>query len=199
MIIISFQYVRKSKIVVWPAWCTSQSYKGSILLDKNIKLSVKTVWHCREDHQKCNEQVTPNVWYHHAKFHIYHIQGVWENPNVKVFDKPTLDQPKTCKLSPLNTHTWVAQSIMFMIFLNYALTIHLKYNGQESNQESNKQCKHSDDSHSSAKLQVMLVMSPKYITVTHNILCLIFLTCVSTMHHKTTVDTPPKKTKNKNF
>ena len=26
--------------------------------------------------------------YHHANFDIYHIYSVWENPNVKVFQKP---------------------------------------------------------------------------------------------------------------
>ena len=37
---------------------------------------------------KCNEKVKFNVKYHHAKLAFYYIYGVWENPNIKVFDKP---------------------------------------------------------------------------------------------------------------
>ena len=66
-------------------------------MDKNIKFSVKAVsHHCDlefdillyQGHWKCNEQVKPNVYYHHAKFDIYNIRSVWENPDAKVFDKP---------------------------------------------------------------------------------------------------------------
>ena len=43
--------------------------------------------------------------YHHAKFDIYYIYGVWANPSVKVLDKPRhLTKRKTYKLLPLNTH-----------------------------------------------------------------------------------------------
>ena len=65
-----------------------------------------------QGHWKWYEQVKLNEEYHHAKFDIYYIHGVWENPNVKVFDKPRhVTDQKTCKLSPLNTHISVAQFI----------------------------------------------------------------------------------------
>ena len=62
---------------------------------KNIKFSIKTVWHrCNFETQarslkvvswrRC-EWVELNEYYHHAKFDIYHISGVWENPNIKSF------------------------------------------------------------------------------------------------------------------
>ena len=44
---------------------------------------------------KLYEQVKLKDYYHQAIFDIYHTDGVWENPDVKVFDKPTLNQPKT--------------------------------------------------------------------------------------------------------
>ena len=40
-----------------------------------------------QGHWKWNEKLYLNESYHHANFDIYHIYSVWENPNVKVFDK----------------------------------------------------------------------------------------------------------------
>ena len=34
------------------------------------------------------EQLEFSELYHRAQFDIYHIYGVWVNPNVKAFDKP---------------------------------------------------------------------------------------------------------------
>ena len=52
---------------------------------------------------KWYEQVKLNEQHHHAKFDIYHICGVWVNPNVKILNKPRhLTNEK--QLSPLNIH-----------------------------------------------------------------------------------------------
>ena len=54
-------------------------------------------------HWKWYEQVKLNKKCHHAKFDIYHIYGVWINPNIKVFDKPW-DLINENMLSLFNTH-----------------------------------------------------------------------------------------------
>ena len=61
--------------------------------------------------QKCNEQVKPNMWYNHAKFDIYYIYDVGENPKVKDFKKTrhlTTKNMKNfsleCTLESYNSH-----------------------------------------------------------------------------------------------
>ena len=81
-------------------------------------------------HWKWYDYVKHKVQYQHVKFHISHIYGVWANPNVKVFNKPTLDQRKTFQLPLLNTH--VTQIILCIIFFMYVATIQpLKCRGQD--------------------------------------------------------------------
>ena len=70
-------------------------------------------------------------------FDIYHIYGVWVNPNVIVFDKPRhlTDQNHSNYLPWI--HTTVAQIILRIIYLMYIATIqHLHYRGQESETHS---------------------------------------------------------------
>ena len=50
----------------------------------NIAVTLKYA----QGHWKCYEQVKLNEQHHHAKFDIYHIYGVWANPNIKVFNNP---------------------------------------------------------------------------------------------------------------
>ena len=59
-------------------------------MKNNISFSVKTVWHCcdleiQSRSLKVYERVKLNEYYHHEKFDIYHIYGIWENRNFKVF------------------------------------------------------------------------------------------------------------------
>ena len=74
----------------WSTWFSQQLYKVSTKSEKNIKFSVKTVWHC------CDLEIPSRslkvVWKGKAqsvlpacKFDIYHIYSVRENSNVKVF------------------------------------------------------------------------------------------------------------------
>ena len=56
----------------------------------SIFFSVKTVWQSvtlkyNQGHWKWYEYVKLNEYYNYAKFAIYHIYGVRENRNVKVF------------------------------------------------------------------------------------------------------------------
>ena len=88
---------------------------------------------------RINEQVKLNVKYHHAKFDIYYIYEVWQNPDFKVFDMPRhlTNQKHVSYL--LWTDNRVAQFILCMIFLMYVATIqYLNYSRQKSKQESKK-------------------------------------------------------------
>ena len=55
---------------------------------------------------------------HHAKFDIQHIYGVWENPNVKDFDKPRDLTPTKNLFSPLTTHVTQIILCIFFFFSN---------------------------------------------------------------------------------
>ena len=76
-----------------------------------------------QSYWKWYEQVKLNEKYHHAKFHIYDIYDVWENPNFKVFDKPRhLTYQKHHHL-PWK-HTKFTSIILCVIFLRYVATVH---------------------------------------------------------------------------
>ena len=65
---------------------------------------------------------------------LFHLCGVWENPNVKVFDKARhLTDQKHVNYLPW-THTKVEQFILYIpIHTMYVATIqHLNYSRQES-------------------------------------------------------------------
>ena len=68
---------------------------------------------------------------------MYHINGVWENPNVKVFDEPRhLTDQKHVNYFHW-TRTRVAQFILCITLLMFKATIqHLNNRRQESKQES---------------------------------------------------------------
>ena len=74
----------------------------------------------------------------HVKFGIYYTYGVWENPKVKVFNKPRhfTDQKH------VNYLLWnprVTQFILGMVFLMYLAPLqYLNHSRQESKQESKK-------------------------------------------------------------
>ena len=72
-------------------------------------------------------------------------------PILKFRQAQTLDQPKTCKSSQMNTHKsrtiYIVQDLLNVL----ANIQHLSYSRQESEQEANKKSKRSDDSYSSAK------------------------------------------------
>ena len=57
-------------------------------LDRNIFIKNYLRFKYGQDHWKWYEQVTLSDLYQQAKCDIYHIYGVWENPNVKVFNEP---------------------------------------------------------------------------------------------------------------
>ena len=66
MLSICLDHLKKSKIMKysWSTWPNQQWYKVSIDYDKNIKCSVKTVWHC------CDPEIQSRslkvVWMHEA-------------------------------------------------------------------------------------------------------------------------------------
>ena len=57
-----------------------------------------------QGHWKWSEQVKLNKSNHHATYDVCHIYGVWDNPKVKVFDKPRhlTDQESKAHLSHKN-------------------------------------------------------------------------------------------------
>ena len=76
-----------------------------------------------QGHWKWYEQVKLNEEYHHAKFDIYQVYGIWINPNVKVCNKPwhLTDQNYVYYLPWI--HTSVIQITLCIIFSMYAATI----------------------------------------------------------------------------
>ena len=95
----------------------------------NIALTLKYCY-C---HWKWYEQVKLNKRYDYAKSDLYHIYGVWVNPNIKASNKPRhLTYEKHVNDLPW-VHPIVTQSIFCIIFSMYVTTIqHLNWVKQES-------------------------------------------------------------------
>ena len=68
-------------------------------------------------HWKWYEQVQLNEKYHCVKFDIYHVHGVWENQNIKIFCAMPDDWPVSPKWSShwLTFFTWVKKAFIFQI------------------------------------------------------------------------------------
>ena len=84
-------------------------------------------------HWKWNEQVKLNEQYRHAKFDIDHIYGIWENPNVRVFDKPRHFSNQKHINYLTWTHSRVAHIILCVDVSMYVTNKqHSNYNEQQS-------------------------------------------------------------------
>ena len=131
---ISLEYVWKSKIngifTTCSVYFTILQSLNSIGQEHKIfsHYCLTLLWPLNK--VKVTESVKLSVWYHHPKFDIY---GIWENPNVKVFDKPgQLANQNHANYLPW-THTSLTQFILCMIFLMYVAIIqHLNCSRQES-------------------------------------------------------------------
>ena len=115
------EYVQKWKSGLFISYltCITILQSFNLMMDKNIKFSVKTVWYCC-DLEICKGSLKVGWTDKAAKFDIYHTYCVWEKPHV--FNKPShlTDQ------NHVNCLPWiyikVTQIILSMTFLMYVAT-----------------------------------------------------------------------------